>query len=580
MASDKLIIYQLLPRLFGNTNTTNHVWGTLAENGSGTFTDVNDAALTGIKTLGTTHVWLTGVPEHATMTDYSAADITPNDPAVVKGRAGSPYAIRDYYDVVPDFAQSVPDRIAEFEALVARIHAHGLKVITDIVPNHVARQYASDAKPTNIADLGEHDDDRIPFSTQNNFYYLPGTTFVPPFVPGSSDAHTLLTNSAPPIHEAPARVTGSGSITEAPAIDDWYETIKLNYGYNVFDGSLHISDGEPSDRPNTWQRLLEIMLFWAEKGVDGFRCDMAHLVPVAFWQWATARVRATYPDQIFIAEIYDPGLYRSFIFKGGFDYLYDKVGLYDALRRLTEGHGSCYDLTRVWQNESGDFSEHMLRFLETHDEQRIASSFFATDPRRAMPAMVVTATMHTGPYLIYFGQEVGVKGEDAEGFSGHDGRTTIFDYWGLIDWQGYVNGHRYDGAGLTPEQHELRAFYEQLGTFVSQSEAIREGAFYDLQWANQPTPGYSQHLTYSYLRYTDTHKLLIVCNFDPANSLYTTLRIPDHAFESMGLPAERTYQLTSQLGENEQTAGVGNEGFSLCLPALSARIFLLSESLT
>ncbi|MEZ0483809.1 alpha-amylase family protein [Fibrella aquatica] len=577
MASDKLIIYQLLPRLFGNINTTNHTWGTLADNGSGTFADINDAALESIKTLGATHVWYTGVPEHATMTDYSDQGITPDDPAVVKGRAGSPYAIKDYYDVVPDFAQSVSNRMAEFEALVQRTHAHGLKVIIDIVPNHVARQYGSDAKPAGVVDLGEDDDVRQAFSTKNNFYYLPGTTFVAPFIPGSVDANPPLSNSATPIREVPAKVTGSGSINEAPHIDDWYETIKLNYGYNVFDGSLHIGSESTSDRPDTWYKLLDIMLFWAGKGVDGFRCDMAHLVPVAFWQWVTGKVRATYPAHIFIAEIYDPGLYRPFIFEGGFDYLYDKVGLYDSLRRLVEGHGSCYDLTRVWQQESGDFSEHMLRFLETHDEQRIASSFFATDPTRAIPAMVVTATLHTGPYLLYFGQEVGVKAEDAEGFSGHDGRTTIFDYWGLTDWQGYVNKHAYDGAGLTVEQHALRAFYEKLGTFVNGSEAIRLGAFYDLQWANQYTAGYNQHRVYSYLRYTAEQKLLIVCNFDQSNGLSATLSIPEDALALMHLLPETNLELTDQLLTNETTSGSGNQGFSISMPPTSVRIFALNQ---
>ncbi|XWW45689.1 alpha-amylase [Fibrella sp. USSR17] len=578
MASDKLIIYQLLPRLFGNTNTTNRVWGTLAENGSGTFADINEAALESIKKLGATHIWYTGVPEHATMTDYSAQGITPDDPAVVKGRAGSPYAIKDYYDVVPDFAQSVPDRMAEFEALVARTHAHGLKVIIDIVPNHVARQYGSDAKPANVPDLGEGDDVRQAFSSQNNFYYLPGTTFVAPFTPGSVDAATPLANSAPPIHEAPAKVTGSGSITEAPHLDDWYETIKLNYGYNVFDGTLYTGPTATADHPDTWQKMLDIMLYWAAKGVDGFRCDMAHLVPVAFWQWVTAQVRATYPTHIFIAEIYDPGLYRPFIFEGGFNYLYDKVGLYDSLRRLIEGHGSCYDLTRVWQQESGDFAEHMLRFLETHDEQRIASSFFATDPMKALPAMVVTATMHTGPYLVYFGQEIGVRAEDAEGFSGHDGRTTIFDYWGITDWQGYVNEHRYDGTRLTPEQRELRAFYEKLGTLVNQSDAIRTGAFYDLQWANQATPGYNQHRVYSYLRYTDDQKLLIVCNFDQTAPLNVVLCIPDHALSLMRISGETTLHLSDLLGSHDTSTGCGVTGFQLSMPAGSVRIFTLETS--
>ena len=576
MASDKLIIYQLLPRLFGNTNTTNKAWGTLAENGSGTFADINDAALESIKTLGTTHIWYTGVHEHATMTDYAAQGITPDDPAVVKGRAGSPYAIKDYYDVVPDFAQSVPDRMAEFETLVNRTHAHGLKVIIDIVPNHVARQYGSDAKPTNIDDLGEQDDVRLAFSPRNNFYYLPNTTFVAPFIPGSIDAVTPLANSGSPIREVPAKVTGSGSITQSPQIDDWYETIKLNYGYNVFDGTLHV-DFPGSTLPDTWHKLLDIMLFWAGKGVDGFRCDMAHLVPVAFWKWATAQVRATYPAHIFIAEIYDPGLYHSFIFEGGFDYLYDKVGLYDALRRLIEGHGTCYDLTRVWQQESGDFSEHMLRFLETHDEQRIASPLFATDPRRALPAMVVTATMHTGPYLVYFGQEIGVRAENAEGFSGHDGRTTIFDYWGLTDWQGYLNNHRYDGAKLTPAQQTLRSFYKKLGTFVAGSEAIRLGDFYDLQWANQSTPGYNQHRVYSYLRYTAGQKLLIVCNFDQSAPLTVLLIIPEHALSLMGIAVETQLQLSDQLLTTETFTGSGSAGFQLEMPPVSVRVFALKS---
>ena len=575
MASHKLIIYQLLPRLFGNTNTTNQAWGTLAENGSGKLADVNDAALEGIKTLGATHVWYTGLPEHATMTDYAAQGIRPDDPAVVKGRAGSPYAVKDYYDVDPDLAISVPNRMAEFAALVSRTHAHGLKVIVDFVPNHVARQYWSDAKPADIKDLGEGDDVRQAFSPENNFYYLPGTTFVAPFVPGSIDADTPLTNSAPPIHEAPARVTGSGSITEAPNIDDWYETIKLNYGYDVFDGSFHPAPTASADRPSTWVKMRDILLFWARKGVDGFRCDMAHLVPVAFWKWVTTSVRAAYPDLIFIAEIYDPSLYQTYIFEGGFDYLYDKVGLYDSLRRLTEGHGSCYDITRVWQNESGEFAEHMLRFLETHDEQRITSSFFATDPRRAIPAMVVTATLHTGPYLLYFGQEVGVRGEEAEGFSGHDGRTTIFDYWGITDWQGYVNHHRYDGAGLTQEQGELRAVYAKLGQLISQSPAIQTGSFYDLQWANQYTPNYNSHLVYSYLRHTEHQKTLIVCNFDSANSLSANIFIPEHALLLLGKTMAQSLRWVDQFLTNDAVTGNGHSGFRVEIPPLGVRVYQL-----
>lgn len=554
---DKLIIYQIFTRLFGNQNTTNHWHGTLQENGVGKFNDVNATALQAIKQFGATHIWFTGVIEHATQTDYSAYGIRPDDPVVVKGRAGSPYAVKDYYDVDPDLAVSVPDRMAEFDALVQRTHAHNLKVIIDFVPNHVARQYQSDAKPAGVVDLGQKDDTTVGFSTSNNFYYLPGQTFQSP-----EGATTTL-------QEFPAKVTGSGSITATPDINDWYETVKLNYGINVFDGSRHF---DPI--PATWYQMLDILLFWSAKGIDGFRCDMAHLVPVEFWQWAISRVKRRYPHMLFIAEIYDPGLYRPFIFVGGFDYLYDKVGLYDSVRRLMEGHGSCYDLTRVWQQESGDFAQHMLRFLETHDEQRIASRFFANDPWAAVPAMTLTATMHTGPVLIYFGQEVGVKAEGSEGFSGDDGRTTIFDYWGMPRWQGWLNGGNYDGGRLSDDQRNLRAFYQQLNYLVIGSDAIQNGYFYDLQYVNDngQSPGYDAHQIYSYLRYTDRQKLLIVCNFSAYNTYDTVVQIPKAAFDTMALNMANTYQFVDIFLTDTELDVAGSAGVPLVLPPRSVRV--------
>lgn len=559
---DKLIIYQIFTRLFGNQNTTNKPNGSRDENGVGKFNDVTNDALRTIRQFGASHIWYTGILEHATQTDYSANGIRPDDPRVVKGRAGSPYAVKDYYDVDPDLAVSVPDRMAEFEALVQRTHAQGLKVIIDFVPNHVARQYGSDSKPAGVVDLGQNDDTTVAFSPNNNFYYLPGQTFVSP-------EGTEPPNQACVLMEFPAKVTGSGSITATPDINDWYETIKINYGINIFDGS-HQFDPIPT----TWYQMLDILLFWAKKGVDGFRCDMAHLVPVEFWRWAIGQVKQRYPRLIFIAEIYDPGLYRSFIFDGGFDYLYDKVGLYDATRRLMEGHGSCYELTRVWQQESGDFSQHMLRFLETHDEQRIASHFFANDPWAAVPGMVLTATMHTGPMLVYFGQEVGVRAESAEGFSGDDGRTTIFDYWGLPDWQGWINGGRYDGMGLTDEQRRLRAFYQQLNYLVNGSNAIQNGYFYDLQYANDnwQSPGYDAHQLYSYLRYTDRQKLLIVCNFSKSNTYETTICIPGTAFGAMGLDPTATFLFCDIFGSDDQVEVIASAGVPLLLPPRSARV--------
>ncbi|MCX6215522.1 alpha-amylase family protein [Spirosoma sp.] len=559
---DKLIIYQIFTRLFGNQKTTNIHDGTYAENGAGKFNDINEAALQSIRQFGVSHVWFTGIVEHATQTDYSAFGIKPDDPAVVKGRAGSPYAVKDYYDVDPDLAVDVLNRMAEFEALVQRTHAHGLKVIIDFVPNHVARQYASDARSGDVVDLGETDDTSVHFSPNNNFYYLPGEPFVGPEAGNVSSAGS-------PIHEYPAKVTGSGSITARPDINDWYETVKLNYGINIFDGSRHF---DPI--PDTWHKMLDILFFWAGKGIDGFRCDMAHMVPVEFWHWAIGRVKQRYPRLIFVAEIYDPGLYRSFIFEGGFDYLYDKVGLYDALRRLMEGHGSCYELTRVWQQESGDFAQHMLRFLETHDEQRIASRFFANDPWAAVPAMTLTATMHTGPTLLYFGQEVGVRAEGSEGFSGDDGRTTIFDYWGLPDWQGWLNEGRYDGAGLTDDQRDLRSFYQRLNHLVNGSDAIQNGYFYDLQYVNDngQSAGYDAHRVYSYLRYTDRQKLLIVCNFSQHITYETNIIIPQAAFDAMGINPSRTLRLSDIFLTDMQLEAVGRSGIPLELPPRSVRV--------
>ncbi|GAB4023922.1 alpha-amylase family protein [Spirosoma koreense] len=559
--TDKLIIYQIFTRLFGNQNTTNRYYGSRDENGVGKFNDINDAALRSIRHFGASHVWYTGIIEHATQTDYSADGIRPDNPSVVKGKAGSPYAVKDYYDVDPDLAVDVPNRMAEFDALVQRTHAHGLKVIIDFIPNHVARQYQSDVKPAGVVDLGQNDDTSVGFSPSNNFYYLPGESFVSP--------NPILEGNQAPYEEFPAKVTGSGSITAAPEIDDWYETIKINYGVNVFDGSRHF---DPT--PATWHQMLDILLFWADKGIDGFRCDMAHYVPLEFWRWAISRVKKRYPRILFIAEIYEPWNYRSYIFEGGFDYLYDKVGLYDSVRELMEGDGSCYNLTRVWQQESGDFSQHMLRFLENHDEQRIASRFFAGDPWAAIPGMTLTATMHTGPVLIYFGQEVGVKAEGIEGFSGDDGRTTIFDYWGLPRWQGWLNGGQYDGGTLTDDQRNLRAFYHQLNHLVNGSDAIQNGYFYDLQYVNDSgqSPGYDAHRLYSYLRYTDRQKLLIVCNFSNQFTYDTTVRIPDSAFAVMGLDASRPYRYTDIFLTDTELEAVGVAGVPLVLPPRSVRV--------
>ncbi|WP_426489782.1 alpha-amylase family glycosyl hydrolase [Hymenobacter sp. 102] len=540
----KLVIYQMMTRLFGNKTAVNKPYGTLQENGVGKFNDITTPALQAIKKLGASHVWYTGVIEHATMTDYTKQGIALDDADVVKGRAGSPYAIKDYYDVNPDLAVDVKNRMREFEALVKRTHDNGLKVIIDFVPNHVARTYKSDAHPAGVADLGEKDDKTVAFAPNNNFYYLPGKPFV---VPAGYNPLGALKGPREDgkFQENPAKATGNDVFSEAPKVDDWFETIKLNYGVDYQNGrKKHF---EPT--PDTWLKMRDILIFWAKKDVDGFRCDMAEMVPVEFWAWVIPELKKVNPQLVFIGEAYDAKTYKMYIEQGHFDYLYDKVGLYDGLRRLMRGEGTTEDITRVWKEESRGFSGHMLRFLENHDEQRIASKDFAGNPRAAIPAMTVSATLGTGPVMLYFGQDVGEPAHGSEGFSGEDGRTTIFDYWGVPEHQKWMNGGKFDGGKLGPEQRQLHDFYARLLTLTSQSDAIRRGRFYELQDANNLDAQYNQRQLYTYVRYTDKQKLLIVVNFSPDKTYKPTLRIPPNVMQLMGLNPQQFYTYSELLSQ-------------------------------
>ena len=559
----KLVIYQLMTRLFGNKVALNKPYGTISENGCGKFNDVTDKALDEIKKLGVSHVWYTGVIEHATLTDYSAQGIPPDDADVVKGRAGSPYAIRDYYDVDPDLAVVVKNRMSEYEALIKRTHDHGLKVLMDFIPNHVARTYRSDAKPLTVVDLGATDNKTKAFAPNNNFYYLPGKSFV---VPASYNPLGVLKGPREDgkYFEVPAKATGNDVFSEAPKADDWFETTKLNYGVDYQNGRKPYFQPVP----DTWKKMRDILVYWAGKNVDGFRCDVAEMVPVEFWAYVIPEVKKVRPDIIFIAEAYNPKEYKTYLDKGKFDYLYDKVGLYDGLRRLMRQEGTTEEITKVWKEESNGFSSRMLRFLENHDEQRIASKDFATDPRRAIPAMTVAATLASGPVMLYMGQDVGEPAQGAEGFSGEDGRTTIFDYWGVPEHQKWMNQGKFDGARLSPEQQALRAFYARLLTVASTSEAIRRGRFYELQDANNLGKEYNQRHLYAYLRYTNKQQLLVVVNFSAEKTYRPVLTLPAEAIAAMGLSTNKFYTYTDLL-----TAGEPRSALNLNLPPLSAQIF-------
>lgn len=513
MSNDKIIIYQLLPRLYGNRNTTRKENGSIADNGCGKFNDLTTSVLKSIQQKGVSHIWFTGVIRHATKTDYTAHGIPANHPAIVKGNAGSPYAITDYYDVDPDLAEDVDNRMAEFEALVSRARKARLGVIIDFVPNHVARQYASLCKPKGVKDLGADDNRDHGFNPQNNFYYCPGCSFEPYL--------DLYAGTAEPYHEEPAKATGNDHFDNKPGQNDWYETVKLNYGVDYYAGGI----GYFNPVPDTWFKMRDILLFWASKGIQGVRCDMAEMVPVEFWRWAIAEVRRQYPDYLFIGEVYNPALYRQYV-EAGFTYLYDKVGMYDTLRDITAG-GSATRITSAWQS-TDDIADHMLYFLENHDEQRIASQFFAGDAFKAVPAFVVSTLFRSCPYMHYFAQEYGEKGMDKEGFSGCDGRTTIFDYWSVDTMC------RADEGKLTDDEKALADIYSRIMNFVRTDKTV-SGQSYDLMYANPHSASFNPDRQYAFLRRSGRQLLVVVVNFDSLDR-NIKLNIPEHAFEYLNLP--------------------------------------------
>jgi glycosidase len=486
-------------------------------------------------------------------------------PSVVKGRAGSPFAIKDYYDVNPFLAENPAKRMDEFKGMLARFHESGIKLVIDFVPNHLARQYHSDQKPAGIEDFGTRDNNQVSFAPNNNFYYLPGTQFS---VPEGVYPPVPVTI---PYTEIPAKVSGNNVFNSQPSINDWFETVKLNYGVDY----QHGNKSHFNPIPDTWVKMVQVLNYWAGLGVDGFRCDMAEMVPVEFWSYAIPKIKSKHKQVVFIAEIYQPNLYKDYIFKGGFDYLYDKVGLYDGIRRLMQEkpEATTADITRVWQNESGDFSKHMLRFLENHDEHRLNTPAFAANNFwSTIPGMVVTSTLHDGPLMIYMGQEFGEKANEIEGYNEADDRSSMFDFWRVETHQRWMNGGKFDGGLLSAAEKEIDQFYQQLFKLVHTSDAIQQGAFFDLQYAQDA--GYDAKLVYSFLRYTAKEKLLIVTNFDAKQGHEFTIQLPQLALDMMQVKSFKLAQNTYFTPPSTLDAPrlTGNK---IYIPANSALIFNL-----
>jgi glycosidase len=557
VSEKKIVVYQVFTRLFGNKNTNNKPWGTIEENGVGKFNDFTDKALREIKDLGVSYIWYTGVPHHALVRDYTAFGISNDDPDVVKGRAGSPYAVKDYYNVNPDLAVDPANRLQEFEALISRTHKSGLKLIIDIVPNHIARKYEGKNNPVGVSDFGANDDVRVEYSRDNNFYYIPNSKFEVPDTkkPLNGENHLLSDGK---FSELPAKWTGNGSRLAKPDQNDWYETVKVNYGIRP-DGSKdfpelpsgfdsksykdHFEFWKNKEVPDSWKKFKSIALYWTAKGVDGFRYDMAEMVPYEFWSYMNSAIKMSNPDAFLLAEVYNPKEYRNYIHLGKMDYLYDKVETYDKLKEVIQGKSLPDGLSAI-QNDMKDIERHMLHFLDNHDEQRLASPEFAGSPQKGKPLMVVSTTISSSPTMIYFGQEVGEPGNENAGFGTHS-RTSIFDYVGVPNHQRWMNNGKFDGGQLTKEEKELRDFYKRLLNFSVNSSALM-GEFQEIQTINrQDTKGYDDAI-YAYSRWSDTQKLIVVTNFSANTDSAFELKIPADVIKKWNLK-EGSYTLTDQL---------------------------------
>ena len=515
---NKPIIYQMLPRLWGNTTQNPTKDGNLTENGTGKFSDIDESTLDYLIWTGCSHVWFTGVIRHSTQ--ESTAGCTPSHPQFVKGKAGSPYAICDYYDVNAYLADDPSRRMQEFEDLIGRCHDKGLKVIIDFVPNHVSRDYGKvDPTPGHTV-LGAEDDKSVHWKAENDFFYYPG------------EALTLPTQSPEgmePYMEYPAMATGNNCYNAHPGINDWFETVKINYC------DFHTA---------TWDKMYDIISYWMGKGVDGFRCDMVELVPPQFFKWLISKAKTENPEIIFIAEVYQKDLYNEYIRNVGFDYLYDKSGLYDTLRAVVD-NSSATGITHNWQS-LGELQPNLLNFLENHDEQRFCSDFFGKSITRVFAPLYTSLFLNTAPFMIYFGEEAGERGMDHEGFSGRDGRTTIFDWWSVgsvrrllkvIRSKAYLSGSAdiLVENGMNREEAECFIRFTEAVRFAADDNAIRKGKTFDLCYCNLDSPGFNEHSHFAFLRSHEGHTMLFAANFSESDTKMN-IRIPEHAFEWMNIP--------------------------------------------
>jgi len=596
---ERIRIYQLLPRLFGNTNETRQPHGSLAVNGVGKFVDLHARALASFRVMGCTHLWLTGVLRHATATDYRAHGLPADDPDLLKGLAGSPFAITDYYDVCPDLAVTPARRLEEFRALLGRMRAARLGAILDFVPNHVARSYHSVVRPE--TDFGLHDDRSQFFDPRNHFFWLqrdaPGggpPLRLPTVAPDgrwlSPTCRALQSGDGRFSGELEAgRATGNNAATWAPGPDDWYETAKLNFGFDFTTGTRAYPHAAQPDLPvpDIWWKMDAILGYWQEFGVAGFRCDMAHMVPPEFWVWAIARARARQPAVLFLGEAYDDamkvghGPILETLLQTGFDAVYDDPG-YKAMKGLYDGPH--------WANDFDALTlrphfHRGVRYVENHDEVRLAAAgqWGGIGPAVGRAAAGLLYALGRGPILLYSGQEVGEPAAGAEGFGGDDGRTTIFDYWSMPELAKWLNRGACDGGRLAPAQRDLRAFYGRLLRLMGEP-AFRDGDFLPLNPANRDNADFgrlpgetaSGHWLQAFLRRDAAtgQTFLIVVNLH-ASAALRPVRIQLSPEASAWLPVGRTLSERLALAASAELH-VGADGLRFAsIPPLTPLFFEL-----
>ncbi len=520
-------IYQVAPRTYAAQGNGAALAGKLS--------DMTTDRLREIRDLGIDYLWLTGVLEHAARAQ--------TDPDVVKGEAGSYYAIYDNWDVSSEIGT-----MADFEAVIERAHSVGLRVLIDFVANHTARLHRTDVVCKQHLDFGRGDRTEVAFDRDNNYYYMPNTSFTPPTQTGSAGSDGAFDTDifTPGIQlESPARVTGNDIVSPNPPISDWFETVKLNYGWDLINKRANYSP-----RPRTWNQMIDVARYWVEKGVDGFRVDFAHAVPIEFWRTFAAELKAVQPQVFLLAEAYEtdyrmklPGFTFYDMLDAGFDSVYNSA-MYWAMHNQVQRPG---DMRSAVPNRSPALAANIVnrgfqftQYLENHDEERVASRTFAPwigeRAQRAELGLAYTAYLGLMPgnLLMHGGQELQEDASVFGSYAGDNGKTSIFDYVYQSQTRLWQSGNRPQWMIDFRQRYRDLLALKRLPAF----SAIHKESVPSLVDLDGPN-NYKEQSNWisSYIRFQGNDAYLVVTNGDPfvahAATIHFTSRDNDDMYGAM-----------------------------------------------